>query len=307
MRRAIVTGAYGFLGRHLVRNLREHGVHVTALSRHPGAEPSCIAMGDAPWDSTRLARIIETAEPDAIFHLVGGAVGSEAKLQQLNVGVAMAIMQALRDAQVRPLFACCGSAAEYGANIVDRLPVPETITCAPISAYGATKLTQSNAALAFSESTGTRVLIARIFNPIGPAMPTHLAIGDFARQIAVMPHDQGVLQTGNIHVFRDFLDVEHVVMALSTLAQNPDAHGVVNVCSGQATELSKLVEILIEISGKNITIETTPARMRADERSVIVGSTARLAELGAAPPHTNYPELMARVWQDAETRWAARS
>ena len=54
----------------------------------------------------------------------------------------------------------------------------------------------------------------------------------------------GILQTGNIHVFRDFIDVEYVVTAMRRLAQNIAARGVVNVCSGQATELRRLVEML---------------------------------------------------------------
>jgi GDP-4-dehydro-6-deoxy-D-mannose reductase len=307
VRRAIVTGAEGFLGRHLVHELRRHGVHVTALGRQPRPEAWYIAMGDAPWCSTRLAGIIATAEPDAIFHMVGGTVGSRAELEQLNVGVTATVMRALQDVRMRPLLVCCGSAAEYGAAIIDGVPVGETATCAPTGAYGAAKLAQTHAALAFAEATGTPVLVARIFNPIGPGMPPYLALGEFARQIAVLRAPHGVLQTGNLHIFRDFIDAEHVVGALRNLAQNPDARGVVNICSGQATELSRLVEILIDVSGKNVTVETIPARIRAGELGVVIGCTELLARLGAAPPRTDYAGVVARVWQDAEARWAGMS
>lgn len=307
MRRAIVTGAGGFLGRHLVHDLQQHGVDVTALARKPGLEASYIAMGDAPWCPTRFAKIIETVEPDVIFHLVGGVAGSPAALEQLNVGVTTSVMRALRDVQARPLLVCCGSAAEYGAAVTDGTPACETATCAPVSAYGATKLAQTNAALAFAETTGTPVLIARIFNPIGPGMPTYLALGGFARQIAALDSSHGILRTGNTHVFRDFIDVEHVAGALRILAQNPAARGVVNICSGQATELSRLVGILIDVSGKNVTIETISSHLRPGEPSVVVGSTALLARLDAAPPQTDYADVVARIWQDAETRWAGIS
>ena len=169
-----------------------------------------------------------------LFHLAGRAVGSERQLEQLNVEVATAIMQALRDVQRRPLLVCCGSAAEYGSAIVDGLPVEEALSCAPVTAYGASKLAQTKAALAFAESTGTRVLMARIFNPIGPGMPAHLALAEFARDIAALGC-RGILQTGNIHVSRDFIDIRHVSAALIRLAWHPDACGVVNICSGRAT------------------------------------------------------------------------
>jgi GDP-4-dehydro-6-deoxy-D-mannose reductase len=307
LRRAIVTGARGFLGRHLVRDLLQQGVRVTTLSRQPGpqAEPTSVAMGDAPWSATRLARIIEAAVPDVVFHLVGGVIGSSAELEQLNVEVASSIMQALRIAQVHPLLVCCGSAAEYGAAVVDGVPVPETASCAPVTPYGAAKLALTKAALAFGEATATPVLVARIFNPIGPGMPSHLALGEFARQIAIMPGPHGVLQAGNLQVFRDFVDIEHVATALGRLAENPDARGIVNICSGRPTELNTLLDILIGVSGKSVTITTNPARLRPGELQIIIGSTARLASLGAEPPPTDYADVVGRVWRDAEQRWAS--
>jgi GDP-4-dehydro-6-deoxy-D-mannose reductase len=307
VQRAIVTGAEGFLGRHLVRNLRRHDVHVTTLGRLPTPEASYVAMGDAPWCSTRLAGIIETAEPDAVFHLAGGAVGSQTALEQLNVGLTLAVMQALRDVQARPLLVCCGSATEYGAAITDGVPICETARCAPLGAYGAAKHAQTKAALAYAAATGTPVLIARIFNPIGPGMPPYLALGDFARQLAAMPASCGVLQTGNIHVLRDFIDAEHLVESMWKLTQNPDARGVVNICSGQATKLSKLVGILIDVSGKKVTIETVSSRTRPEELGVVVGSTALLARLGAAPPQTDYADVVGRVWKAAEAQFSGLS
>jgi GDP-4-dehydro-6-deoxy-D-mannose reductase len=301
----MVTGAQGFLGRHVVRDLRQRGVHVTTLGRHPLPRASQFAMGEAPWCPTRLARIIEVVEPEAIFHLAGGVADSASALEQLNVGMASAVMQALLETRARPLLVCCGSAAEYGSAIIDSVPIEETAACVPLSAYGASKLAQTNACLAFASTTGTPVLIARIFNPIGPGMPAHLALGDFARQIAAMGARSGTVRTGNLRVFRDFIDVDHVVTMLWSLANNIAARGVVNICSGEATELGKLVEILIEVSAKKVTVETIAARLRPEELGVVVGSTALLTRLGATPPPTNHVDVMARVWKAAVTDWTA--
>lgn len=304
MRRAVVTGAEGFLGRHLVRELRRLGVGVTTLGRLPNGDAFYTAMGDAPWPSDRLAGIIRSAEPDAIFHLVGGAVGSEAELQLLNTGVALSVMEAVIEARVQPLLVFCGSAAEYGLAVVDGVPICETVHCEPVSGYGTAKLAQTRAALAFTENTGIPVLVARIFNPIGPGLPTYLALGDFARQIALMPSEQGRLQTGNIDIFRDFVDVNHVASALHILACNPDARGVINVCSGHPTGLRTLVDMLIAASGKTITLETDPARLRPGELRTVLGDTSRLDRFGAKPPPIDCADVIARIWQDAKMRWA---
>jgi GDP-4-dehydro-6-deoxy-D-mannose reductase len=307
MRRAIVTGAQGFVGRHLVQDLRQRGVHVTTLGRKTAEDLWHIAMGDGPWGEANLARVIDAAEPDAIFHLAGGAVGSAAELEYMNVTLANSLFGAVRDVGARPLLVMFGSAAEYGGALLDGVPICETAICAPLNPYATTKLAQTKAALAFAEATGIEVLITRIFNAIGPGMPRHLALGDFAMQIAALRSTHGTLQCGNLHVFRDFIDVDHVVAILWKLAQNPNARGIVNICSEEATELSGLVEQLICVSGKKITIETVPSRMRPGELRVILGSAALLTKLGAPPPQTDYASAVLRVWEAAESRWAGAS
>ncbi|HET7880245.1 MAG TPA: NAD-dependent epimerase/dehydratase family protein [Acetobacteraceae bacterium] len=304
MRRAIVTGADGFLGRHLVDRLGRNGVQVTTVTRRHRPSPGNYAMGDAPWCSSVLASVIECAEPDAVFHLVGGTVGSQAELEQSNVGVALSVMQALREARARPLLVCCGSAAEYGAAARDGEPVRETAVCAPLTSYGVVKHALTKAALGFADETGAPVLIARVFNPIGPGMPPYLALGGFARQIAQMRSSVGVLQTGNLEVFRDFINVDHVTEAMWLLACNDNARGVVNVCSGQATELGRLVDILVNASEKDVAIATSVSRLRVGELRVMVGSTELLANFGAAPPATDYTDLIERIWHDARERWS---
>ena len=263
-------------------------------------------MGDAPWSTTRLANIIETTEPDAIFHLVGGALGSEAELEQANLGVARSVMQAIRESQAHPLLVCCGSAAEYGSAVSDGVATPESTACAPLSAYGASKLAQTRAALAFGEAGG-RVLVARIFNPIGPRMPPHLALGAFARQIAALPPHGGVLRAGNLQVARDLIDIELVARALRLLAQHPDASGVVNVCSGQATRLAQLVDLLIAASGKPVRPELDPERVREGEMQAVFGDPGLLWRLTGRLEETDYPAVTARIWRDAEACAAGRA
>ena len=168
MQRTLITGAQGFLGRHLVRQLRNQGVQVAALTRTSRLEPWYVPIGELPWCRSQLTEIIRSFEPDAIFHLVGSAAGSPAQLRALNLEAADTIMGALRELTVRPKLVFCGSAAEYGVAVAGQKPVSETAQCRPVSTYGITKLEQTEAAFAFGKATGTPVLVARIFNPIGP-------------------------------------------------------------------------------------------------------------------------------------------
>jgi GDP-4-dehydro-6-deoxy-D-mannose reductase len=304
MHRVLVTGSGGFLGCHLVRRLEDLGVCVTTLGRHP-ARGLHVALGELPWSADAIESAIAGSGADVVFHMAGTSVGSRTELELVNVGMMETIILALRRFAEPPVLVCCGSATEYGAALIDGVPARETSACAPAGPYGVTKLAQSLAALRFAEETGARVLVARIFNPIGPGMPTHLALGDFARQLAAKSEARMILRTGNLDVFRDFIDVAHIVGILDRLARTPDARGVVNLCSGKATRLRDLVTLLIAASGKQVALETASARLRPGELASITGSTARLSALGATPPQTDFPRVIARLWEDARIRWRA--
>lgn len=302
MKRAVVTGGHGFIGCHVVATLRRRGVAVTTLGRRQLNHPDHLVVGSPPWSRDALVAIFEACEPDVVVHLAGGNQGSLDDLEQVNVGLATVLQDAIDVTGQKPVFVCAGSATEYGSALADGIPITETTPCLPVSNYGTTKLAQTRAALNFAARTGVPVLIARIFNPIGPGLPTHLALGDFANQIARIPGSNGTLTTGNIDVWRDVIDVEHVGTVLWSLLQNPSARGIVNICSGEPILLRKLVDMLIASSGKTIAVKADPARLRPGELRSVVGSTAYLSKLGAGPPQTDYTGVIERLWRGADVR-----
>jgi GDP-4-dehydro-6-deoxy-D-mannose reductase len=304
IRNALVTGGNGFVGRPLVAALRGRQIDVTTLGRSQpvdAADATHIVLPEASWGTFALDRILEDAAPDWIFHLAGKSRGAPAELACANVDLFNNLLQALTRTGLRPRLIVAGSAAEYGSAIRDDVPISEAADCAPLSPYGATKHAQTRAALNYADATGTSVLVARIFNPLGANMPTHLAIGDFANQISLMPRRGGTLRVGNIEVRRDMIDVEHLATLLCQLAENSNARGVVNLCSGQAPLLSELVEMLIAAFGRKVDIEVDWARVRGNEPRTIIGSTERLARLGCPPPLTNFPAVIARVCGSVNT------
>ena len=194
MLRALVTGGQGFIGRHLGHALRRGGVDVWTLGRtqSPAATDAVhVVLDEGSWDSHALDHILEDVAPDCIFHLAGRARGTPAEITHANVELLDGLLRALRRTGLRPRLVVAGSAAEYGSAIREDEAVRETAICSPQSAYGASKQAQTRAALAYADVSGTSVLVARIFNPLGANMPTHLAIGDFASQIAAMPRSGG--------------------------------------------------------------------------------------------------------------------
>jgi GDP-4-dehydro-6-deoxy-D-mannose reductase len=299
-RRAIVIGAQGFVGRYVTRELVRRGIEPVLVVRRPwrNAQHTVIEMQD--WSRQRLRAVLEEEQPDVIFHLAGSAVGSAAQLRHTNVGMAEALVAAVGDTKQCPTIVFAGSAAEYGAGLVDGEPAEESTLCRPLGNYGATKLAQTQLALAFARETNVRIVIARIFNAIGAGMPSHLALGSFAAQLASVPGKRGTLLTGNLNVARDFVDVEQVSSVLCDIAKNTAAHGVVNICSGEAVLLSHLVELLIAASGKSIAIKIDPTRLRTAELNVIIGSPARMRQFCKQAAPANFDSLMEKIWLEAQ-------
>jgi GDP-4-dehydro-6-deoxy-D-mannose reductase len=296
--RVLVSGANGFIGRRLVAILRDEGALVATVGRGPGEGPLHFGLGPPPWTVLQWKNALSAAAPDVVFHLAGAQQGNRAGLEAANVGLACGLFSALQDLKARPGVLLAGSAAEYGRCVIDGVPIHEHLVCAPTGPYGETKLAQTRTALSFADQTGGRVMVARIFNPIGPGMPSHLALGDFARQIAAIKGGHGRLITGNIDVARDFLDVEQAAGILVSLARNPLAEGIINVCSGVPTVVRRLVELMIARSGKAIDIEVDPARLRPGEPRVLFGSTSRLASL--LPPPAELGAVVGAILANAE-------
>lgn len=297
----LVTGASGFIGRRLVETLRARGAKVVTLGRHEHSDLEHIRLSASEWRADRLAEILEAANPDVIFHLAGAASGNPDELHSINVGLTRAILRGVEKADLSPVVVSAGSAAEYGLGIEDGVPVREDSVCRPQSAYGVSKLAQTLEMLNFGARTGVPVLVARIFNAIGPSMPRHLALGEFACQIAASRRGERMhLSVGNLESRRDMIDVTHVASILSQLARNPDARGIINVCSGVAPRLRSLLDIMIAESGRDVVIDVDPARLRAGELAIIVGSTDKLSKLRCELPPTDFTSVVKDIWRFVE-------
>ena len=311
MRRALVTGATGFIGRHLVAQLAAEGWAVTCVARRPlCAAPSSpgsmtLELGPAPWSVESLKQALEVSGAEVVFHMAGTTrTASLADLYAINTGLAATLFDAVeahaRRLQLKPLIVLAGSAAEYGEVAPDALPVAESHPCAPSTDYGISKYAQTLVGLAHARR-GLNVIVARIFNPIGPSMPTHLALANFAQQIRL---GVTVLRVGDIDVERDFIDVSEAARLMAALAANPpprdEYDGIAwNICSGQVISLRNLVDDLIRLCGRSITLEIDPTRLRPGlQMRSFHGSTARLAAVGLFPQVPDFATLLPQLLAD---------
>ena len=297
--RALVSGAGGFQGRHLVAFLTSQAVEVHTLGPHPTSPHHHLS---GPTDQAALTMAVEAAQPDWVFHLAGIASGlDQAAYYTINVAYAAALLQSLETAGR----AACptllvGSAAEYGLIEIGNLPIDEDTPPRPYNHYGLSKLTQTRLGLLAAQQGGRPVVITRPFNVIGPSMPPHLALQSFAAQVVAIKRGQQPprLLVGNLASQRDFVGVAQVVESYWQLIQTPAAYGqTVNLCSGQPVTLAELLDRLIRLSGVSIEVVTDPARVKPLDLPIHYGNPAKLQALlgDRLPPAQSLDQILQDV------------
>jgi GDP-4-dehydro-6-deoxy-D-mannose reductase len=288
--RVLVTGAAGFVGYWLVRDLLAGGHSVFAASQD-GRPPPRAAPG-AEWvplevtSQPSVAAAMDAARPQAVFHLAGQASVGDSFNDPLGTWDVNAT-GTLRVACALPPGArllLVSSAEAYGVVPEDEQPIREDRPLRPTNPYAASKAAAEMAALQ-SGCGGADVVVARAFNHTGPGQDARFALPSFARQVAEIRAGRAepLLRVGNLSARRDLLDVRDVVRAYVRLVEAGEPGGVYNVCSGEARSMAEAVDELVEISGTRARVEVDPARVRPVDLPLLLGDNARLRALGWTP------------------------
>jgi len=282
----LVTGAGGFVGRHLTDRARTLGILTVASEgdlHHPDA----------------ARRAVAEARPSAVVHLAGVPVdGSGAHVAlAANAAICSNLLNAVAEHAPGVPLLVPGSAAEYGLGSPD--PLIESAPLAPVSAYGAMKLALERACLA---AEGVRVIWARSFNHLGPGQGVDAPVAGWARQLAEAERGgRRVLRTGRLEMVRDFLDVRDVADAYLALVAS-DAEGPVNVCSGRGVRLQEVVDRLVDAATVEVSIETDPKLLRGVDPPTVVGNPGRLRTLTGWQPARRLEESLGDVLEEWRRR-----
>lgn len=279
--RTVVTGAAGFLGRHLME----------ALARDGGAGEALPLVGDVCAPAT-----YETApRADVVYHLaakvsVPGSVADPRTAWETNVDGTLRALEWARRTDVGR-FILLSSAHVYGK--VKRSPIDETHALEPVSPYGASKAAAEMAARAYIGTYGLDVVIVRPFNIYGPGQPRGYLIPDILHQL----RDGRELVLGDPVPIRDFTYVSDVVEMLRKVGSATGAKGrVFNVGSGEGHSVAEVVELARKTAESSLEPQYRPQPHRAgDLRELIVDNRAAREALGWAPK-VGLAEGLRRTW-----------
>lgn len=283
--RAVVTGARGFVGPHLIAHLEAHGDEVTGLDF---AGPERFDVTDADGVREHLG----AASPEVVYHLaalshVGESWANPSVQFRVNAEGTLNVVAAAAALGVRRVVVI-GSSEEYGEVDPGANPIDESTPLRPVTPYGAAKAAAETAALQMGRATDLEVVCVRPFPHTGPGQTDRFLVPALAGRIAAAERDgTDTVVMGSRTPMRDLSDVRDVVRAYRLLALDGHPGLAYNVCSGVSTAVGDIADLLAAASTRSITFETDPALVRPVEPPPLIGSAQRLREhTGWTPEHT---------------------
>lgn len=298
--RAVVTGGLGFVGRHLVRHLREAGDEVVTLDRQGD---HAVDITDGPAVSAALA---ETA-PDAVYHLAGWAdVGASWRdpvaVLRVNAEGTLHVLRACTEAGVGRVLAVA-SADVYGVVTEAELPLTEASPLRPTSPYAASKVAADALAQQAFLGHGLGVVRVRPFNHLGPGQSEQFVAPAIAARIARAERDDvGTIPVGNLSARRDVTDVRDVVRAYRLLVEHGTPGEVYNVCTGQDLAIQTLADLLVGMARRPIELVPDPALLRPVDLPVLRGDASKLRAATGWAPHVPIEQTVADLLDDMRER-----
>ena len=271
--RALVTGASGFVGRHLVDHLESCDDEVVGTDRSDG--------GPDLLDAEGFERLLTGIRPEVVYHLAGQAdVGrswsAPVETLRTNVEGTHNVLAAARSAEVARVVTVT-SADIYGLVERHDLPLTESSPIRPVSPYAASKAAADLVAQQAHLGHGQDVVRARSFNHLGPGQSDRFVCSALAARIVANERSGGSgVRVGNLTPRRDFTDVRDVVRAYRRMATSGVAGQAYNVCSGRSTSVQEVVDRLLEMSPQEMQVEVDPDLFRPADLEELRGDPSRL-------------------------------
>jgi UDP-glucose 4-epimerase len=222
-------------------------------------------------DTRWLTRVIEREKPEAVCHLaaqisVNRSVQDPMFDARVNIIGSLGLIQACREHRVgRFLFASTGGAI-YGE--ADVIPTPETFPAAPLSPYGAAKLSVEHYLYVFHQMNGFSYAALRFSNVYGPRQDPHGEAGVVAIFSQALLEGRTPTINGDGKQTRDYVYVADVVESFAS-ALRSDASGSFNVGTGIETDVNQLFEMIRSAVRKDVDPEHGPPRPGEQKRSCL--------------------------------------
>jgi NAD dependent epimerase/dehydratase len=277
-RSVLVTGAGGFIGGHVVERLVRDGARVRALCRYNSRND----RGTLDWLEPDVTDDIEVVlgELRDIESVAGATEGSEVVLHlgaQIAIPYSYVNPRDFFEVNVLGTLNVAQAALRHGVQRVvqtstsevygtaQTVPITEDHPLEPQSPYAASKVAADKLMDSYRRSFNLPVSVLRPFNTYGPRQSARAIIPTIITQAL----SGSTLRLGALHPRRDLVFVEDTAAGFVAAATSEAALGrTVHLGTDEDVSVAELVEIVGELLGRDLTVETDPARLRPAQSEV---------------------------------------
>lgn len=260
-------------------------------------------------DPFSVSRAVAAAAPERIYHLAAQSYPSESwdapvVTMRTNVEGTINLLEAARQHSPTARIHIAGSSAQYGWVRPEETPIGEDHPQRPLSPYGVSKVAAELTGLQYTASYGLHIVVTRFFNQVGPHQGDRCSIQTFCRQMVAIERGQQapVLAVGNMEPRRDFTHTTDTARGLWLLLQHAPPGEVYNLCSGRATRIGDIVELVRERGQVAAEVRTDPARLRPVDEPLLQGDYRKLAAATGWQPQI----AMGQIVDELLAYWRAR-
>lgn len=276
--RVVITGATGFIGSAVVRELISRNATVSIVRREQSdtwrlrdvLEEVETIVGDLRNIET-IAGQVHDFRPDAMIHLAWDGVEGRFRNDQrqlANIEITVKLVQLSRDSGCKA-WVGLGSQAEYGPL---EATVDEQVPTQPTTLYGASKLSAGHISLLLAKQLGMRAAWLRLFSCYGPADGPEWFVPSLI--LALLHGERPKLTPGTQRW--DYLEVSDVACAVSDAAVRDGASGVFNLGSGEAHTIRTFAERIRDLIDPSLELGIGEVPFREDQVMHLQADIGRL-------------------------------
>ena len=291
-KKVLITGIDSFTGCHLKTYLKKQGYEVYGTVFRNGDNQETFTCNIT--DKLACSSIIQHIQPNFIIHLAGIAyVGHDdtEAFYKVNILGTQNILDALYQVKSKvQKIILASSATVYGDQGCEELD--ESMCPQPANHYGISKLAMEHMAWMYRDKLP--IIIARPFNYTGIGQSEQFLI---PKIVSHFKRKEKVIELGNLHVAREFNDVEFVCEVYEKLLRSSFVSETVNLCSGKAISLLEIIAYMNQISGYNIEVKVNPLFVRENEIKRLVGSTKKLKKAISTIKNIEIEETLRKMYE----------
>ena len=271
MKKILITGSSGFIGKNLIDNLLTE-YEIIGLSK----------KGEKSKINHIIKDVNEITSKDFknIFCVIHLAAITDPKICEdfpekcitTNVLGTQKILEASRKNNCKIIYA--STSHVYG--IPKKIPISEIASTSPTSIYAGSKLAGEILCESYQKQFNMDISIVRIFSVYGPKSNNHCVLPSIVKQMK----NSNIIKLGNINSKRDFIFISDIIDAFKIILKNIDGFNIYNVGTEKSYSIKEICKKFEKLYAKKIVIKNNSEQNRKIDAKNIICDATKLKKLG---------------------------